>query len=399
VTTTSHEPLWKSWLVLLSMATDPVFLRFRVHRAWAKLTGAGRPEPPLPPAGPPREGDADLESLEVDLVYLWVSGQDADLVRERHEWLRRCGLPAEVFNPDVRYVEHDELRYSLRSVERFLPWVRRVFVVTNGQVPGWLERRNTRVRLVRHTEIFPDPSWLPTFNSVAIEAQLHHIPDLAEHFLYANDDCFIGRPCTKADFFAGRDGGQGAPMRVVLSERWITPAHRVTGDPLGRLLMYSYNSLKLALESRRPWQKVRHLDCHQAQPMVKARLEEATRGFDRLYRHVSASRFRSPEDVNFLVLTRYRALQRGQAVHGSISRRFFRREEELDAFDETTLPALFCVNEGRAPGGMGTERPLARLFPGPSSFERSAARPEAARPSYRGSGAGRRRTDLIQLRD
>ena len=335
----------------------------------------------------------------MDLVYLWVSGQDPELARERNEWLRRCGLPTEVFNPDVRYVENDELRYSLRSVDRFLPWVRRVFIVTNGQAPAWLERRNPRVRIVDHTEIFPDPSCLPTFNSVAIEAQLHNISGLAEHFLYSNDDCFIGQPCPREDFFATPpDRRGGALMRVVLSERWITPAHRVERDPLGRLLMYSYNSLKLALESRCPWWKVRHLDCHQVQPMVKSELEGTTRRFARLHRAASASRFRSADDVNFLVLTRYDALRRGRAVHGTLPWRFFRQEHELEGWSPGELPKLFCVNEGRGYGTGAGGRPLARLFPYPSSFERPAVRQGPAMRSDGAWATGRRRTDRIQVR-
>ena len=35
---------------------------------------------------------------------------------------------------------------------------------------------------------------LPTHNSHAVESQLHHIPGIAEHFLYSNDDMFFGRP-------------------------------------------------------------------------------------------------------------------------------------------------------------------------------------------------------------
>ena len=42
-------------------------------------------------------------------------------------------------------------------------------------------------------EFFADPSVLPTHNSQAVECQLHHIPGLAEHFLYSNDDMFFGR--------------------------------------------------------------------------------------------------------------------------------------------------------------------------------------------------------------
>ena len=43
-----------------------------------------------------------------------------------------------------------ELRYSLRSVEQFAPWVRQIFVVTNGQIPSWLNLDNPRLTIVTH---------------------------------------------------------------------------------------------------------------------------------------------------------------------------------------------------------------------------------------------------------
>lgn len=32
-----------------------------------------------------------------------------------------------------RFADNDELKYSLRSLEKFMPWVRNVFLVTNGE--------------------------------------------------------------------------------------------------------------------------------------------------------------------------------------------------------------------------------------------------------------------------
>ena len=74
-----------------------------------------------------------------------------------------------------RFRDMDTLKYALRAMERHASWVRNVFIVTNGQVPSWLDSTNLRVRIVTHDEIFPDRSHLPTFNSNAIELHLHNI--------------------------------------------------------------------------------------------------------------------------------------------------------------------------------------------------------------------------------
>ncbi len=39
-----------------------------------------------------------------------------------------------------RFRDSNELRFSLRSLERFAPWVRRVYLVTDNQIPKWLVR-------------------------------------------------------------------------------------------------------------------------------------------------------------------------------------------------------------------------------------------------------------------
>ena len=49
-----------------------------------------------------------------------------------------------------RFADNDELRYSLRSLERFAPWIRNVIIVTNGQIPNWLNVEHPQIRLVQH---------------------------------------------------------------------------------------------------------------------------------------------------------------------------------------------------------------------------------------------------------
>lgn len=90
-------------------------------------------------------------------------------------------------------------RYSLRSLEANAPWIRHIYIVTNGQVPSWLDTSNPRVSIVPHDAIFANRSVLPTFSSLAIEFNLHRIPGLSETFLYFNDDVFLGRPVTPWD--------------------------------------------------------------------------------------------------------------------------------------------------------------------------------------------------------
>ena len=81
-------------------------------------------------------------------------------------------------------LDFDQLLYSLRSIELYAPWIRHVFIVTNGQIPYWLD--SDRVTIITHNDIYPDKSHLPTFSSPSIETHLHRIPNLSERFIYLN---------------------------------------------------------------------------------------------------------------------------------------------------------------------------------------------------------------------
>ncbi|XP_059834509.1 N-acetylglucosamine-1-phosphotransferase subunits alpha/beta isoform X1 [Hypanus sabinus] len=105
-----------------------------------------------------------------------------------------------------RFEDNEELRYSLRSVERYAPWIRHVFIVTNGQIPSWLNLDNPRVTIVTHQAIFRNLSHLPTFSSPAIETHLHCIPGLSQKFIYLNDDVMFGKEVWPDDFYSHSNG-------------------------------------------------------------------------------------------------------------------------------------------------------------------------------------------------
>lgn len=140
----------------------------------------------------------------IDLVYLWVDGDDPAWLEKKIYWQKKYGLYDEYAAGVSRYRDRDELKYSLRSTEKYLPWVRTIFIVTDHQVPKWLNTKHPKVRIIDHTDIFPADA-LPVFNSSAIETRIPFIPGLSEHFIYTNDDVFVNKPLTW-DFFFSEDG-------------------------------------------------------------------------------------------------------------------------------------------------------------------------------------------------
>uniref|UniRef100_T1K857 LNR domain-containing protein n=1 Tax=Tetranychus urticae TaxID=32264 RepID=T1K857_TETUR len=105
-----------------------------------------------------------------------------------------------------RFADNDELKYSIRSIEKFAPWIRNIYLVTNGQIPNWINADHPQLRLISHEDIFPNKNDLPTFNSAAIEVHLHRIPGLSEKFIYFNDDIMLGKPVFLDDFYSPTSG-------------------------------------------------------------------------------------------------------------------------------------------------------------------------------------------------
>jgi hypothetical protein len=231
---------------------------------------------------------------EVDAVYTWVDGGG---LTDLPIW--RTRLAGALDDGDVgawRWRDNQELRFSLRSLVENAPWIRRVHIVTNGQVPAWLDRTAAEIRVVTHAELFPDPLVLPTFNSCAIEAVLHRIPGLAERYVYLNDDVILGRPVGREDFFTA-DGGT-----VVYVEPWDGPRSLDRGHVVDRALAIS--RLRLA---PRPFRML----AHAPRAFERSRVEELWREWEPALRATLTHRFRSTDDFLLPVIYANALLARG----------------------------------------------------------------------------------------
>ena len=135
----------------------------------------------------------------IDIVYTWVNGTDPRWLSEK-SYYQNGNKEKSAHHDNNRYRDNEELRFSLRSIEMYAPWVRHIFLVTDGQVPSWLNIENDRITIIQHATIFNNISHLPVFSSPSIESHLNSIPDLSEHFLYFNDDVFLGAPVFPHDW-------------------------------------------------------------------------------------------------------------------------------------------------------------------------------------------------------
>lgn len=133
----------------------------------------------------------------IDFVVLWVDDSDPVWQEKKAQY---TGIKVKEGNDSARYRDWDTLKYWFRGVEKFAPWVRNVYFVTDDQKPEWLNTDHPKLKWVKHTDFIPH-KYLPVFNSNAIEWNLHRIAGLSEKFVFFNDDMFLIDKTCPEDFF------------------------------------------------------------------------------------------------------------------------------------------------------------------------------------------------------
>ena len=250
----------------------------------------------------------DEVRFPIDVVYTWVDGNDPEWARKRSQF---TGEPVHSeANALSRFVNRDELRYSLRSLYANAPWINRVFIVTDGQHPDWL-RAGDGVEVIDHREIFPDSSVLPVFNSHAIEANIHRIPALSEHFLYFNDDMFLGRPVPPSKFFFPNGLAKffPSPTRVPFTERSAldSPVDAATKNVRDLIKDTFGVSIAQVME-------------HAPYPLLKSVISEMSERYAEAFTTTSAARFRASTDINVPSnFAHHYAFSVGRAIASSLS--------------------------------------------------------------------------------
>ena len=134
----------------------------------------------------------------IDFVLPWVDGSDPEWQAQRAKYSE--GNKGFVDASIARYRDWDNLQYWFRGVEKFAPWVNRIYFVTWGHLPQWLNTKHPKLKIVKHEDYIPE-EYLPVFSSRPIELNIHRIPGLSENFVFFNDDCFIIDMMKPTDFF------------------------------------------------------------------------------------------------------------------------------------------------------------------------------------------------------
>lgn len=156
----------------------------------------------------------------IDAVLTWVDSSDVVWRKKINNYLPKK-IDWKNKKASTRYNSVNEIEIAIVSIIKNASYIRNIFLVTDNQIPNNFEKLkklalkySINLSIVDHRVIFKGyEEFLPTFNSQSIETLLYRIPDLAEHFIYLNDDMFIIRETKPNDFFK-----EGKP---VLRGKWV----------------------------------------------------------------------------------------------------------------------------------------------------------------------------------
>lgn len=311
----------------------------------------------------------------IDIVFSWVDGNAIEYQRARQAAQSNAVL-GEGDDAPARFRQIDELKYALRSVHTFAPWIRQIYIATDSPAPHWLAE-HPKVRIVRSEEFFADPSVLPTHNSQAVESQLHHIPGISEHFIYSNDDMFFGRLVDPSVFYS-----PGSVTKFILASTRIGLG---SNNPARSGFENSARVNRRLLQQRFGAVTTRHLE-HAPTPLRASIMTEMEHEFADEFAATAASRFRAADNISvtnslyhYYSLLTGRAIIQENAAVGYIDTTMVSGLKALDELLKKRNVDFFCLNDGSFPEVSDEERTqrvtefLERYFPFPAPWERPSA--------------------------
>lgn len=334
------------------------------------------------------------ETYPIDIVVPWVDAGDPEWQAARN---RAAGIEdAGADNADARFRDWDIIRYLMRGIEKYAPWVRTVHFVTVGHLPSWMNPDAPGLHIVKHTDYIPE-AYLPTFSSHTIELNMHRIPGLSEHFIYFNDDILILKELARTNFFLHglpRDTAVHTAMtsthRFSVKDTALTnielindhfDKHKVISGNLSKWFHPVYGGELLKTLCLIPWNKFSDLQTwHSCVPFLKSTFEEVWNQEFEVLDSTCRHPFRTRRDVNQWLMRDWQ-LVKGDfiPISGKDSAYYVLGNDNRKIIDQLRRRkcSIVCLNDsGDEPitdfkkTKRELERALQELFPKKSIYER-----------------------------
>jgi len=375
---------------------------------------------------------------KIDFVVTWVDGSDEKWLAEKRAFAEGRPLiekpsstskqafaenqpstknqPSIVGRPslektrfdssDLRFRnDFDFIKYWFRGVEKFAPWVNRIFFVTAGHLPDWLNPDHPKLKIIHHSDFIPK-EFLPTFNSHTIENNLHRIKELSENFVYFNDDFYLLKKTRPEDFFKeGQYQGRTQLLpRAFFAEnilinnpsRDIFPYIQMNNMALmnqdydkrsfyklhkSKAYNIKYGIFNLRNFLLKPWREFSLLyDPHCAISYKKSTFETVWKKHEEILKETSSHHFRSDRDVSHLVFY-YTQLLEGKFIprnanfsHHTMLNKDESQNLQIIRMVESQKYHILCINDGEVKNPAKTKASLTAAFnkilPEKSTFEK-----------------------------
>lgn len=307
--------------------------------------------------------NAQSDTYPIDIVIFWVDGSDPEWLAQKAEY-----SPTEPIADDraLRYRDWDNLQYLFRGIERFAPWVNKVFFVTWGHIPKWLDINAPKLKIVRHEDFIPS-EYNPTFSSFVKELNMHLIPELSEHFVHFNDDMFLLKPTKRDDFFKN-----GKPCDCAIltahshneAEPYMFMQYRATG-----IINKYFNSKEVIRKNRKGWFNLKYgkllfrswvlssfprftgiWQQHMPYSLCKSAMVELWEKERENFHKTCLNKFRSMSDFNIWVVRNWQlASGNFEARSVKIGKSFVLKDElslgEITKYIEKQKSKIICIND------------------------------------------------------
>lgn len=311
------------------------------------------------------------EPMLVDLVYTWVNSSDPKWIEKKAQFDESIKSVHKEATDKCRFQDNDELKYSLRSVEKFANWINKIYIVTDEQIPEWLNTSNEKICIIDHKDILPKEI-LPTYNACAIENAIINIKGLSEYFLYANDDMFFWNNTTPEFFFE-----QNKP--IIRIKNKIKKYKKYT-HLYGAMVYKAYLTAKQRFNKDYPYFSHHNIDSYR-----KSLFTDCISEFQEEFSNTANNRFRALSDMQRMIVSFY-SLAKNEAVLKDINTNLIQKLFKISPDSDycnlrkrllnkllRSNSKLVCINDCRKTTDKDREylkEVLNKKFPDKSQFEK-----------------------------
>ena len=337
-----------------------------------------------------------MNEKKVDIVLMWVDGNDPEWQKEKNKYDPKSNADGSIY----RYRDFGLLKYWFRGIEKNASWVNKIYFVTWGHIPDWLNTENPKLKIINHKDYIPD-KYLPTFSANTIEDNLFRIKELSENFVLFNDDFYIIDKTEKEDFFENDLPKDTVALNVHCPKKSLISQYFCINDT--SIINEHFDFKKSIKDNWKKWFNLKNgkmllrtitlIKCprfpgfwqhHLATPLKKSIMSEVWEKEYEILDNTCMNKFRSTADVNQWLFKEWQ-IASGKFINRSIKfgKAYFIDRDGIEKTKRSMIDyivkqkgKMIAINDGKMSEEQfddltsDLEMAFLKLYPNKSSFER-----------------------------